>query len=96
MEKSKDERIRERAHEMWETKGRPHGDHEADWHQAAKEIEERDREENSDPQIAGKAGLTQNTKEGPAASEAKASPADKERTTAAGPPTIKPSTPKAP
>jgi Protein of unknown function (DUF2934) len=87
MEKSKEERIRERAHEIWESKGRPHGDHEADWHQAAREIEEGDREPTgSAPQVAGKAGPDQKTDEGPLAGTAESGVRGNERTATAGAP----------
>ncbi|KHK90893.1 DUF2934 domain-containing protein [Novosphingobium malaysiense] len=35
----KDQRIRERAHALWEQEGRPHGRHDAHWDQARQEIE---------------------------------------------------------
>jgi hypothetical protein len=34
-----EERVRQRAHEIWEEAGRPDGQHEAHWEQAAREIE---------------------------------------------------------
>lgn len=39
MTDDRQERIRQRAHEIWEREGRPHGAHERHWHQAANEIE---------------------------------------------------------
>nr|WP_210201736.1 DUF2934 domain-containing protein [Mesorhizobium loti] len=39
MADDRQERIRQRAHEIWEREGRPHGAHERHWHQAAGEIE---------------------------------------------------------
>ncbi|GLS23000.1 hypothetical protein GCM10007874_60200 [Labrys miyagiensis] len=60
MEKSKDERIRERAHQLWEAEGQAHGSHEVHWHRAAREIEEADPSEAPTPEIAGKAGLIEN------------------------------------
>ncbi len=36
------ERIRQRAFELWEQAGRPEGDHEKHWHQAVREIEAED------------------------------------------------------
>jgi hypothetical protein len=57
MTQSREERIQERAHQIWESEGRPHGEHEAHWHRAAHEI---DASEQGDPptaEMAGKAGL---------------------------------------
>jgi Protein of unknown function (DUF2934) len=95
MDESKEERIRERAHKIWESKGRPHGDHEADWHQAAREIDEQDGEQTSAPQIAGKAGLAQATDEGPAAGAAEGGLRGNERTATSGPPASRSPAPKA-
>lgn len=36
-EQSREERIRERAHEIWEREGRKDGDHERHWEEAEKE-----------------------------------------------------------
>ncbi|KQZ15203.1 hypothetical protein ASD44_14930 [Mesorhizobium sp. Root554] len=35
----KQDRIRKRAHAIWENEGRPDGAHERHWHQAATEID---------------------------------------------------------
>ena len=35
-----DERIRKRAHEIWEEEGRPEGRHVAHWHQAEQNVTE--------------------------------------------------------
>ena len=42
MADDKHERIRQRAFEIWEQAGRPEGEHEQHWHQAAREIEAED------------------------------------------------------
>jgi hypothetical protein len=34
-----EERVRQRAHEIWEEAGRPDGQHDAHWEQACREIE---------------------------------------------------------
>jgi hypothetical protein len=39
-----EERIRQRAYELWEREGSQHGNDQDHWHQAALEIEEEDRE----------------------------------------------------
>lgn len=36
---SKEEKIRQRAHEIWEREGRPDGSHDLHWHQAVEELE---------------------------------------------------------
>ena len=40
----REERIRQRAHEIWERNGRREGSHEADWDQARREIEMEDED----------------------------------------------------
>lgn len=42
MSDDKHDRIRQRAFEIWEQAGQPHGDHESHWHQAVQEIEAED------------------------------------------------------
>lgn len=42
MADTRDERIRNRAHQIWEDAGRPEGLHEAHWSQAVAEIEAED------------------------------------------------------
>ena len=39
-ERSKEERIRQRAYELWEAEGRIDGQHERHWHDATQEPEE--------------------------------------------------------
>lgn len=39
MQDDKEDRIRRRAHAIWEAEGRPEGRHEAHWEQARAEIE---------------------------------------------------------
>lgn len=39
-EDERQSKIRERAHQIWEQDGRPHGQDQAHWDRAAKEIEE--------------------------------------------------------
>jgi hypothetical protein len=38
-EESREERIRARAHQMWEHEGRTEGDHERHWQEASNEID---------------------------------------------------------
>jgi hypothetical protein len=38
MDEDRERRIRERAHDIWEREGRPHGRHEEHWRQASQEI----------------------------------------------------------
>jgi Protein of unknown function (DUF2934) len=42
MSGDKQQRIKQRAYEIWETAGRPHGAHEVHWLQATREIEAED------------------------------------------------------
>jgi hypothetical protein len=42
MADDRQERIRQRAHAIWEREGRPHGDHERHWHQASADIDAED------------------------------------------------------
>lgn len=37
MTNERDDRIRRRAHEIWESEGRPHGRHDDHWHRALAE-----------------------------------------------------------
>ncbi|TNC72168.1 DUF2934 domain-containing protein [Rubellimicrobium roseum] len=46
MDQDREQRIRERAHALWQAEGQPEGRHEEHWRQAAAEI---DREEAIDP-----------------------------------------------
>ena len=39
MTPDREERIRQRAHELWEREGRPHGRHDDHWQQAREEID---------------------------------------------------------
>jgi hypothetical protein len=39
-----EERVRQRAHKIWEEAGRPDGQHDAHWEQARREIEAEDGE----------------------------------------------------
>jgi hypothetical protein len=39
-----EERVRQRAHKIWEEAGRPDGQHDAHWEQACREIEAEDGE----------------------------------------------------
>ena len=42
MSDDRDQRVKERAYELWENEGRPAGRHDDHWDQARREIEERD------------------------------------------------------
>lgn len=57
MTPSRQDRIRERAYQIWEAAGRPHGDHNAHWEQAQHELEASEQDQPVEPAIAGKAGL---------------------------------------
>lgn len=36
----REDRIRRRAYDLWEREGRPEGEHERHWHQAARDVDE--------------------------------------------------------
>ncbi|WP_214474110.1 DUF2934 domain-containing protein [Mesorhizobium sp. dw_380] len=69
MADDRQERIRNRAHQIWQEEGQPAGQHERHWHQAAADI---DRETAGKPAAAKKAS-----------GAAKAKPAPKEQKAAA-------------
>lgn len=49
----KEERIRRRAHAIWESEGRPFGEEARHWEQARREIEESETAEGSGEEDAG-------------------------------------------
>jgi len=55
MPDDRDQRIRDRAYQLWEREGRPHGQHDEHWRRAAAEIE---AEENPKAGTAAKPGKT--------------------------------------
>lgn len=78
-------RIRQRAHEIWEQEGRPDGSHERHWRQAESEVTAADAKAAQKPATARKPAASARTAE-PAAA---AKPAT-EKATAAPKPTAKP------
>ena len=62
MTPSKEERVRERAHQIWEAAGRPHGHHDEHWRQAGREIDANEAEQPTASDVAGKAGLVVDAK----------------------------------
>lgn len=50
--RTNEDSIRERAHAIWEEHGRPDGSHEAHWHQAERELTDRQLSA-GDPSPAG-------------------------------------------
>ncbi len=42
MSNTREEKIRQRAHALWEREGRPHGAHDRHWHQATSEVDAED------------------------------------------------------
>lgn len=55
MTEAREERIRERAHEIWEREGNPAGREQAHWEQAAREIDAEDRIANVSGDVEGEA-----------------------------------------
>ncbi|MBZ9679938.1 DUF2934 domain-containing protein [Mesorhizobium sp. ESP6-5] len=66
MTDDRQERIRNRAHQIWQEEGHPAGQHERHWHQAAADV---DREDAGKPTVGKKPA-----KKAPGASKAKAAP----------------------
>jgi hypothetical protein len=54
MSSERHERIRQRAHAIWEREGRPHGLHEQHWYQATSEIDAEDLAASPQPATAEK------------------------------------------
>ncbi len=48
MAKTRDDLIRQRAHQLWEAGGHGHGDHDDHWHRAEREIDEAGASETED------------------------------------------------
>lgn len=55
MTRAREERIRERAHELWEREGNPAGREQVHWEQAAREIEAEDSIANVSGDVEGEA-----------------------------------------
>jgi len=62
MADDRQERIRNRAHQIWQEEGQPAGHHERHWHQAAADI---DREDAGKPSAAKKASVASKAKAAP-------------------------------
>ena len=84
MADDRQERIRNRAHQIWQEEGQPAGHHERHWHQAAADI---DREDAGKPSAAKKPA-----KKASGASKAKAAPKEEKAAAKASKP--KTSSPK--
>ncbi|TIX24884.1 DUF2934 domain-containing protein [Mesorhizobium sp.] len=66
MADDRQERIRNRAHQIWLQEGQPAGHHERHWHQAAADVDQED--------AAGKSVAKKPTKKAIGAGKAKAAP----------------------
>ena len=61
MDRDREERIRERAYQIWEREGRQEGSHDAHWQRAERELDEEEQEggtetsQNEPRQMAGDA-----------------------------------------
>ncbi|RWC50057.1 MAG: DUF2934 domain-containing protein [Mesorhizobium sp.] len=66
MADDRQERIRNRAHQIWLQEGQPAGHHERHWHQAAADVDQED--------AAGKSVAKKPTKKATGAGKAKAAP----------------------
>ena len=54
MSSNREEKIRQRAHAMWEKEGRPHGAHDRHWQQATSEVDGEDAAAAGEPAAAKK------------------------------------------
>jgi hypothetical protein len=71
MGSDREERIRRRAHAIWEREGKPHGSHQEHWDQATSEIDTEDAQSanpsrNVDPATVASPSVEQVTGAGPA------------------------------
>ncbi|QND65481.1 DUF2934 domain-containing protein [Mesorhizobium loti] len=78
MTDDRQERIRNRAHQIWLQEGQPAGHHERHWHQAAADVDQED--------AAGKSAAKKPTKKAAGASKAKAAPKEAKAATKASKP----------
>jgi hypothetical protein len=78
MTDDRQERIRNRAHQIWLQEGQPAGHHERHWHQAAADVDQQD--------AAGKSAAKKPTKKAAGAAKAKAAPKEAKAATKAGKP----------
>ncbi|RWO49581.1 MAG: DUF2934 domain-containing protein [Mesorhizobium sp.] len=78
MTDDRQERIRNRAHQLWLQEGQPAGHHERHWHQAAADVDQED--------AAGKSAAKKPTKKAAGAGKAKAAPKEAKAATKAGKP----------
>ncbi len=72
MTDDKHERIRQRAHEIWEQAGRPEGAHMEHWEQAAAEIDAEKKQKAKSPKKAAVAKVAKAEKPAKAPAKAKA------------------------
>lgn len=77
MADDRQERIRNRAHQIWQEEGQPAGHHERHWHQAAADI---DREDAGKPSAAKKASGAAKAKTAAPKEEKTAAKASKPKT----------------
>ena len=78
MTDDRQERIRNRAHQIWLQEGQPAGHHERHWHQAAADVDQQD--------AAGKSAAKKPTKKAAGAAKPKAAPKEAKAATKAGKP----------
>ncbi|MER8443425.1 DUF2934 domain-containing protein [Mesorhizobium sp. M1066] len=78
MTDDRQERIRNRAHQIWLQEGQPAGHHERHWHQAATDVDQED--------AAGKSAAKKPTRKAAGAGKAKAAPKEAKAATKAGKP----------
>ncbi|QKD06583.1 DUF2934 domain-containing protein [Mesorhizobium loti] len=77
MTDDRQERIRNRAHQIWQQEGQPAGQHERHWHQAAADVDLEDATGKSAKKPSKKAAGAGKAKAEPKEAEAKAAKAAK-------------------
>ena len=78
----KEQRIRKRAHEIWERDGRPEGQHDEHWDQARREIEDEDAGASSlERTVTDTIGLAVGADEAPGEARHPSEPAEGDRDT---------------
>ena len=78
MRSDRDERIKQRAYELWQSEGHDHGRHEDHWHRAEREIAAEERGPTAAPRRAGRSAKATTTAKAAAATPARSRSAGSE------------------
>jgi hypothetical protein len=85
----KTDRIRKKAHEIWESEGRPHGRHDYHWDEASRQIESEDAALVKPKRAASAKAATAAKAKAPAKPKAAEKPKDSVKPKTAGKPAVK-------